>query len=72
MYIRLEKSLNGSYLRISYQGNGMWYYRWDGLVPDDDIDTWTMIDIVLAFLNWEALDNRRIYGWWIIYKDSYP
>ena len=57
MYIRLEKSLNDSYLRISYQGNGMWYYRWNGLVPDDNVDTWTMIDIVLAFLNWEALDK---------------
>ena len=50
MYIRLEKSFN-DYLRISYEGNGMWYYRWNGLVPDDNIDTWAMLGIVLAFLN---------------------
>jgi len=49
MYIRLEKSFN-DYLRISYEGNGLWYYRWNGLVPDDNIDTWTMIDVVLDFL----------------------
>jgi hypothetical protein len=50
MYIRLEKSLSGPYLRISYEGNGMWYYRLSGLCPDDNVDTWTMIDVVLHFL----------------------
>jgi hypothetical protein len=49
MYIRLEKSFN-DYLRISYEGNGMWYYRLSGLCPDDNVDTWTMIDVVLHFL----------------------
>ena len=50
MYRRLEKSLSGHYLRISYEGNGMWYYRLSGLCPDDNVDTWTMIDVVLHFL----------------------
>ena len=61
MYIRLEKSFN-DYLRISYEGNGMWYYRWNGLVPDDNIDTWTMIDVVLDFLKEDIPIHYTSYG----------
>ena len=61
MYIRLEKSFN-DYLRISYEGNGMWYYRWNGYVPENNINTWTMIDVVLAFLKWRALEKVFVYS----------
>ena len=51
MYIRLEKSLGGSYLRISYEGHGKWYYRLDGIVPSTSVNTITMIEVILDFVN---------------------